>query len=83
MRKRKTVDIRIDCGIEMPAASISGERNYRFRFRKMEIGDSFPVPDCLRISSFWATAARMGRLTGMRFATRPWGGHCYRCWRVK
>ena len=83
MPKRKTVDIRIDRGVEMPAAGIPGERDYRFPFRKMEVGDSFLVPDCLRISLFWATAARMGRLTGMRFASRPWDGHRYRCWRIK
>jgi hypothetical protein len=83
MRKRKTVDIPVDRGIKMPVAGIAGERNYRLPFRKMEIGDSFLVPQCLRVSSFWATAARMGRLTGMRFATRPWGGDRYRCWRVK
>jgi hypothetical protein len=82
MRKRKTVDIPIDRGIKMPAG-IRGKRKYHFPFREMEIGDSFLVPESSRISSFWATAARMGKLTGMRFATRPWGGHRYRCWRVK
>jgi hypothetical protein len=83
MRKRKTVDIPIDSGIKMPAAGIPGERSYRFPFRKMKIDDSFLVPASLRVTSFWATAARMGRLTGMRFATRPWGHGGYRCWRIK
>jgi hypothetical protein len=54
-------------------------RNYPFD--KMEVGDSFLIPEYMRHESVYMAAMRYRKKTGKKFAVRRTAdGYC--CWRV-
>jgi hypothetical protein len=52
-------------------------------FAKMEVGDSFVVPDYAKRASVYIAAKRFGDKHGMKFATRKTPEGSYRIWRTE
>lgn len=75
--------IPIDHNIPMPKLSYKGEQGLPHKFRKMKVGDSWPMPrDATKTDLQNVLGA--ARKAGMKAASR-WipGEECYRIWRVE
>src|SRR6185369_1499740 len=79
--RSKYKSIPIDKGIPVAKIAYGLNREFKYPWRDMEIGDSFLFPGTISSSTAASNARDAGRRLDMKFSTR-WTPAGFRCWRV-
>jgi len=72
--------MKIEKGIPVPGRRAE---SCKYPFTKLEVGDSFLVPEGLDMAMFRSASSYAGKRNSKTFTTRKIEGGRYRCWRIK